>query len=129
MKLRPLLPTVVALIMGAPMLAAALCVPPAEVTSPAPVNYRYAWFFIESLKHARLGWQEADSAADSQHAVARLASLKLAVEDFQCAASLVQTFQSTRGPDEPTTGMLQASNRPVKYTPGSGGGGRDWLPS
>ncbi len=109
MRLRPLLLTIVTLILGASRPAAALCVPPAEVTSSAPVNYRYAWFFIESLAHARLGWQEADSAADSQHAVARLASLKLAVEDFQCAASLVQTFQGIRGPDEFTTKALQAS--------------------
>jgi hypothetical protein len=80
-----------------------------EVTSSAPVNYRYVWFFIESLTHARLGWQEADSAADSQHAVVRLASFMLAIEDFQCAASLVQTFQGTHGADEHTTEALQAS--------------------
>ncbi len=109
MKLRPLTGTVVALIMGAATPAAALCVPPTEVTSSAPVNYRYAWFFIESLTHARLGWQEADTAADSPHEVGRLAGLKLAVEDFQCAASLIQTFQGAREPDELTTEGLQAS--------------------
>jgi hypothetical protein len=109
MKLSALLLTAVALIIGTPTPAAPFCVPPAEVTSPAPVNYRYAWFFLESLTHARLGWQEAADAADSQHAAASLGSLKLAVEDFQCAASLVQTFQGTRGPDELTTEMLQTS--------------------
>src|SRR5712691_119801 len=54
-------------------------------------------------------WQEADSAADSQHPAVKLADLKLAVDDFQCAVSLVQTFQDARGPDEYTTRALQTS--------------------
>jgi len=94
--------------------AAALCMSPMEVASAAPevaANHRYAWFLIESLAHARLAWQEADDAADSQHPAVQLADLKLAVEDFQCAASLVQTFQSARGPDEYTTKAIQVSAR------------------
>jgi len=73
-----------------------------EVASAAPevaANHRYV----------RLAWQETDEAADSQHPVVQLADLKLAVEDFQCAASLVQTFQSGRGPDEHTTKAIQVN--------------------
>jgi hypothetical protein len=36
-------------------------------------------------------------------------SFKLAVEDFQCAASLVQKFQSTREPEDPTAQALGVS--------------------
>jgi len=103
-----------ALIAVAQTPAAALCMPPMEVAGAAPeaaINHRYVWFLIESLAHARLAWQEADSAADSQHPAVQLADLKLAVEDFQCAASLVQTFQSARGPDEYTTKAIQVSAR------------------
>jgi hypothetical protein len=92
--------------------AAALCIPPMEVTGALPevaVNHRYAWFLIESLRYARTAWQEADNALDSQHPVVKLADLKLAVEDFQCAASLVQTFQGVQGPDEYTTEAIRAS--------------------
>jgi hypothetical protein len=100
------------LIVAAPTPAAALCMPPMEVAGEAPeaaINHRYVWFLLESLAHARIGWQEADSAADSQHPAVQLADLKLAVEDFQCAASLIQRFQSGRGPDEHTTKAIQVS--------------------
>jgi len=99
-----------------------------EVASAAPeaaVNHRYLWFLIESLAHARLAWQEADDAAESQHPAVQLADLKLAVEDFQCAASLVQTFQSGRGPDEHTTKAIQVSARGN----GSIHNVRHWLPA
>jgi len=79
--------------------AAALCMPPMEVAGAAPeaaINHRYVWFLVESLAHARLGWQEADSGADSQNPAVRLADLKLAVDDFQCAVSLVQTYSMSR---------------------------------
>ena len=92
--------------------AAALCMPPVEASSApsgAPVSDRYAWFLIESLAHARLAWEELDNAADSQNAVAQLAGLKLAIEDFQCAASLVQPFQSARGPHKFGPRALRAS--------------------
>jgi hypothetical protein len=99
-------------IVAAPTPAAALCLLPMEVASAAPevaANHRYVWFLIESLAHARIGWQGADSAADSQNPAIQLADLKFAVEDFQCAASLVQTFQSGRGPDEHTTKAIQVN--------------------
>jgi hypothetical protein len=92
--------------------AASLCMPPVEVAGAAPevaVNHRYVWFLIESLAHAHLAWQKADDAVDSQHPAVQLADLKLAVEDFQCAASLVQTFQSARGPDGHTTKAIHVS--------------------
>lgn len=88
------IPAVVLIVTPTP--AAALCIPPVEAANTAPVSYRYAWFLIESLTRASLAWQEADSAADAQDAVTKLAGFKLAIEDFQCAASLVQPFQSTR---------------------------------
>ena len=97
-----------ALIVAAALPASALCLPPAETTDGGS-NYRYAWFFVESLSRARLAWQEADGAVDSAHPVIRLSQLKLAVEDFQCAASMVEPFQSTRGPDEFTTNAIQTS--------------------
>jgi hypothetical protein len=92
--------------------AAALCMGPVEAAGAGPkaaANHRYAWFLIESLAHAHTVWQEADSAADSQNPVVKLADLKLAVEDFQCAASLVETFQGVQGPDEHTTKAIQVS--------------------
>lgn len=97
-----------ALIVPAAYPSTALCLPPAEATGGGS-NYRYAWFFVESLSHARLAWQEADGTADSAHPGIKLSQLKLAVEDFQCAASLVEPFQSTRGPDELTTNAIQTS--------------------
>jgi hypothetical protein len=97
-----------ALMVAAAHSSTALCLPPAETTDGG-ANYRYAWFFVESLSHARLAWQEADGAADSAHPVIKLSQLKLAVEDFQCAASLVEPFRSTRGPDEFTTSAIQTS--------------------
>ena len=103
---------VTTLIVAAPTPAAALCLLPMEVASAAPevaANHRYVWFLIESLAHARIGWQGADSAADSQNPAIQLADLKFAVEDFQCAASLVQTFQSGRGPDEHRTKAIQVN--------------------
>jgi len=113
MELSALLMAAVTLIMAAPTPAAALCMPPVEAGSAAPeapVSYHYVWFLIESLTHARLAWEEVDSAADnSQHAVAQLAGFKLAVENFQCAACLVETFQSARGSDEFMTRALQTS--------------------
>src|SRR4030095_3497566 len=52
--------------------------------------------------------------------VVRLASFKLAIEDFQCAASLVQTFKGTpQRSDKPTTEELvqkSASAAPLAYT-------------
>jgi hypothetical protein len=96
-----------------PTPAAALCIPPVDVTSAtveATVAHRYAWFLIESLSRARLAWEEADRGAESHNAVVRLASLKLAIEDLECAASLVQIFQGTpRGSDEFTTEGVQVS--------------------
>jgi len=92
--------------------AAALCLPPTEMAGAAPelaVNHRYVWFFIESLARARIAWQEADSAADSQNPAFKLARLKLADEDFQCAASLVQQFEGLQGPDRFTTETMQTS--------------------
>jgi hypothetical protein len=93
--------------------AAALCMPPMEVAGAAPeaaaINHRYVWFLIESLGHARLGWQEADGGADSQNPAVRLADLKLAVDDFRCAVTLVETFRAARGPDEYTTRAVQTS--------------------
>jgi len=73
------------------------------------VSYRYAWVFIESLQYARLAWQEADSAGNSQDAVSKLAGYKLAAEDFECAATLVRPFQDARTSNEFTTTALQAS--------------------
>ena len=93
-------PGLVPLLVGiclAPTTAMALCGPPVGVTDVGPASHRYAWFFVESLAHARLAWQEADSAGDSQNPVVKLAGLKLAVE---CAAPLVQPFQDTRTSDE-----------------------------
>jgi len=93
---------VTTLIAAAPTPSAVLCLLPMEVASAAPevaANHRYV----------RLAWRETDEAADSQHPVVQLADLKLAVEDFQCAASLVQTFQSARGTDEHTTKAIQIS--------------------
>jgi len=81
----------------------ALCGPPIGATDAAPAGHRYVWFFIESLAHARLAWEEVDSSADSQNPVVRLARLKLAVEDFQCAEALVQVFHDTRSLDKLTT--------------------------
>jgi hypothetical protein len=84
--------------------AAALCGEPMETygTPGLAVNHQYMWFLIESLARARIAWQEADSSADSTNPAVRLANLKLAVEDFQCAASLVQKFQTISGPDQDT---------------------------
>jgi hypothetical protein len=58
-----------------PTPAAALCIPPVDVTSAtveATVAHRYAWFLIESLSRARLAWEEADRGAESHNAVVRL---------------------------------------------------------
>jgi hypothetical protein len=91
--------------------ATALCLTPMEAnaTPAMAVNHQYVWFLVESLAHARIGWQETDSAADSPNPAARLADLKLAVDDFQCAASLVQRFQSISGPDKYTAKAIQVS--------------------
>jgi hypothetical protein len=91
--------------------AAALCLSPIEAsaTQAIAVNHQYVWFLVESLAHGRIGWQEVDSAADSPNPAVRLANLKLAVEDFQCAASLVQRFQAVSGPDNSTTKAIQLS--------------------
>lgn len=107
-KLASLVLIASALIVAAAHPSTALCLPPAETTTGGS-SYRYAWFFVESLSHAHLAWQEADGAADSAHPVIKLSQLKLAVEDFQCAASLIEPFQSTRGPDEFTTNAIQTS--------------------
>jgi len=89
--------------------ATAFCISRAEVTDAGSASHRYVWFLVESSSHARIAWQEADDAADSPHPVTKLSQLKLAVEDFQCAASLVESFQSTRGSDEFTTKAIQTS--------------------
>jgi hypothetical protein len=89
--------------------AEALCMPPVAVTETAPTAHRYAWFFVESLARASLAWKEADQAADAKDAVSKLAGYKLAVEDFECAASLLQRFMSPREPVETATGMVGVS--------------------
>jgi len=109
MGLYAFLITAVALIVGASTSSEARCKQPVEVTTQASVSYRYVWFFIESLTHPRVAWQEVDLGADSHNAVVRLANFKLAVEDFQCAASLVQPFQGSRVADALTTEAIQVS--------------------
>jgi len=83
--------------------------PPVAVADTAPTAHRYAWFFIESLAHASLAWKGADEAADARDMVSKLAGYKLAVEEFQCAASLLQTFRSSREPEDMTAKMLKVS--------------------
>jgi hypothetical protein len=99
------------LIVVAQVPATAPCLTPIEAnaTPAMAVNHQYVWFLVESLAHARIGWQEADSGADSPNPAVRLADLKLAVDDFQCAASLVQRFQAISGPDEYTAKAIQVS--------------------
>jgi hypothetical protein len=96
-------------IIVAPTTAAALCIPPVEAMDlkpEVPVSYRYAWYLIESWKQASLAWREV---SDTDEPIAHLAHLKLAVEDFHCARSLVLRFQGIGGDSEHTTKGLELS--------------------